>query len=214
MVGIHSIPLLAMLAIIAATLVRGFVIRRKTGDRPWAFASARGVQRVAGSSFALSVAALLVAAILAPAGQFTVSAYAAALAALTGAAVVMVAQFQMGRAWRVGVREGDAPLFISHGLFRFSRNPIFTGMMLVGLSAAIVSATWWGWTALVLFVASCIVQVRIEEAHLTTSFGAPYTAFHASVPRWIGLGGRSNASGFRELPMTKVLDSQLSETDK
>lgn len=186
-VGFHAIPFIAMLAIVVATLVRGVAIRRATGDRPWAFASAKGVQRVAGSSFAISVAALLVAAALAPAEQTTSLTLAAALIALTGAAIVIAAQMQMGRAWRVGVREGDAPLFVSHGLFRFSRNPIFVGMMLVGLSAAMVSSAWWGWTALALFMASCTVQVRIEEAHLETSFGQVYRNFQTVTPRWFGL---------------------------
>lgn len=186
MIGLHSAPFLAMVAFVVATLVRGMAIRRATGDRPWAFASAKGVQRIAGSSFALSVAALLVAAALAPANG-TNLAVLAAIVSLAGAAIVIVAQMQMGRAWRVGVREGDAPLFVSHGLFRFSRNPIFVGMMLVGLSAAIVSDTWWSWSALVLFVLSCIVQVRIEEAHLEASFGDAYRAFCRQVPRWLGL---------------------------
>ena len=186
MIGLHSAPFLAMVAFVVATLVRGMAIRRATGDRPWAFASAKGVQRIAGSSFALSVAALLVAAALAPANG-TNLAVLAAIVSLAGAAIVIVAQMQMGRAWRVGVREGDAPLFVSHGLFRFSRNPIFVGMMLVGLSAAIVSDTWWSWSALVLFVLSCIVQVRIEEAHLEASFGDAYRAFSRQVPRWLGL---------------------------
>lgn len=186
-VGFHSVPFVATLAIIAATLVRGVAIRRATGDRPWAFASAKGVQRVAGSSFAISVATLLVAAAFAPEKQTAEVNFAAALIALTGAAIVIVAQVQMGRAWRVGVREGDAPLFVSHGLFRYSRNPIFVGMILVGLSAAIVSGTWWSWTALALFVASCAVQVRIEEAHLEASFGDAYRAFRRQVPRWLGL---------------------------
>ena len=185
--GLHSIPLLAMLSIIAATLVRGIAIRRKTGDRPWAFASAKGVQRIAGSSFAFSVAALIAAAVLAPVSDtgWTIT---AAIIAIVGAAIVMVAQVQMGRAWRVGVREGDAPLFISHGLFRYSRNPIFVGMMLVGLSAAMVSGTWWSWSALAVFIASCAVQVRIEEAHLEASFGQSYREFRSSVPRWVGFG--------------------------
>lgn len=185
--GLHSIPLLAMLSIIAATLVRGIAIRRKTGDRPWAFASAKGVQRIAGSSFAFSVAALIAAAALAPVSDtgWTIT---AAIIAIVGAAIVMVAQVQMGRAWRVGVREGDAPLFISHGLFRYSRNPIFVGMMLVGLSAAMVSGTWWSWSALAVFIASCAVQVRIEEAHLEASFGQSYREFRSSVPRWVGFG--------------------------
>ena len=186
MIGLHSVPFVAMMAIVVATLVRGMAIRRATGDRPWAFASAKGVQRIAGSSFALSVAALLAAAALAPANgtNWTVL---VAIVSLAGAAIVIVAQMQMGRAWRVGVREGDAPLFVSHGLFRFSRNPIFVGMMLVGLSAAIVSDTWWSWSALVLFALSCIVQVRIEEAHLEASFGDAYRAFRRQVPRWLGL---------------------------
>lgn len=188
MARLHFIPLVAMLAIIAATLVRGVAIRRATGDRPWAFASARGVQRIAGAGFALSVAVLLVAAALARAGD-PYSTIFAALVAVIGAATVIVAQMQMGRAWRIGVRAGDAPLFVSHGLFRFSRNPIFVGMMLLGLSAAMVSAAWWSWPALATFIASCAVQVRIEEAHLEASFGEAYRNFRASVPRWIGSGG-------------------------
>lgn len=186
MIGLHSVPFVAMMAIVVATLVRGMAIRRATGDRPWAFASAKGVQRIAGSSFALSVAALLVAAALAP-DNGTNWTILAAIVSLAGAAIVIVAQVQMGRAWRIGVREGDAPLFVSHGLFRYSRNPIFVGMMLVGLSAAIVSGTWWSWSALVLFALSCIVQVRIEEAHLEASFGDAYRAFRRQVPRWVGL---------------------------
>jgi len=185
--GLHSIPLLAMLSVVAATLVRGIAIRRKTGDRPWAFASAKGVQRIAGSSFAFSVAALIAAAVLAPVSD-TGWRITAAIIAIVGAAIVMVAQVQMGRAWRVGVREGDAPLFISHGLFRYSRNPIFVGMMLVGLSAAMVSGTWWSWSGVAVFIASCAVQVRIEEAHLEASFGQSYREFRSSVPRWVGFG--------------------------
>lgn len=190
MVGLHSVPLLAMLAIISATLWRGVAIRRATGDRPWAFASAKGVQRIAGSSFALSVVALLVAAALANASP-EVRTIPAAIVALIGGAIVIVAQAQMGRAWRVGVRSGDAPLFVSHGLFRFSRNPIFVGMMLVGFSAAMVSGTWWGGFALALFIASCAVQVRIEEAHLEASFGQVYRDFRSTIPRWLGMRGQS-----------------------
>ena len=188
MIGLHSAPFLAMVAIVVATLARGMAIRRATGDRPWAFASAKGVQRIAGSSFALSVAGLLVAAALAPAGTTISWTFSAAVVAVVGAAIVVVAQVQMGRAWRVGVREGDAPLFVSHGLFRFSRNPIFVGMMLVGLSSTMVSGAWWSWAALAVSVLSCAVQVKIEEAHLESNFGQTYRNFRASVPRWIGIG--------------------------
>ena len=186
MLILHSIPAAALIAVCAATIFRGFQVARTSGDRPWAFATAKGIQRLAGSSFALSIAVLFVAAVPAPARAAPGWAMLAAVLATGGAAIVIVAQVQMGRAWRIGVREGDAPLFISAGLFRYSRNPIFAGMALVGLAVAIVATSWWGWAALALFIASCAVQVHIEEAHLEKSFGQPYRDFRARVPRWIG----------------------------
>lgn len=183
---LQYVPLSAMLAIIAATVLRGISIRRHTGDRPLAFLDAKGIQRIAGLSFAAGTAALIAVSGIAASDGKTDWALTAAILALVGAAVVIVAQVQMGRAWRIGVRGGDAPLFISHGLFRFSRNPIFVGMILVGLAAAMASGLWWAWAALAVFVMSCAVQVRIEEAHLEASFGQPYRAFRATVPRWLG----------------------------
>ena len=188
MAGLEFAPFATMLAIIGATLLRGIAIRRATGDHPWAFASAKGVQRLAGASFTLSVAVLIGASAF-PRMNDSLSNVAAALLALIGTSIVIVAQVQMGRAWRVGVREGDAPLFVSHGLFRYSRNPIFVGMMFVGFAAAMVSGTWWSWAALAAFMLSCAVQVGIEEKHLEANFGEPYRDFRASVPRWIGIGG-------------------------
>lgn len=188
MIAVHSVPFVAMLAIIVATLLRAIAVRRASGDGPWAFVSATGVQRIAGSAFAVSIAVLLVAAALAPPQRVSAWIALAAVVAFGGAAIVILAQIQMGRAWRVGVREGDAPLFVSHGLFRFSRNPIFVGMMLVGLSSTMVSGAWWSWAALAVSVLSCAVQVKIEEAHLESNFGQTYRNFRASVPRWIGIG--------------------------
>lgn len=189
MTVLPAIPLVAILAIFAATILRGIAIRRATGDRPWAFASAKGVQRIAGSSFAISVVVLLASAVLAARREAVDLSLVAAAIGVIGAAIVIVAQVQMGRAWRVGVRAGDAPLFVAHGLFRFSRNPIFVGMMLVGLGSALAAMTWWAWTALAIFIASCGVQVRIEEVHLEASFGVRYRDFRAAVPRWLGVGG-------------------------
>jgi protein-S-isoprenylcysteine O-methyltransferase Ste14 len=181
-------PLAAMFVIIVATVLRGIAIRQRTGDRPLAFLSATGVQCLAGLSFAISTVVLIVASIFAAmqsASEFTI---VAALLAPIGALLVIVAQVQMGRAWRIGVREGDAPLFVSHGLFRYSRNPIFVGMVLVGLAAALAASTYWGWAALMVFMVSCAAQVRIEERHLEASFGQAYLDFCAKVPRWIGMG--------------------------
>jgi hypothetical protein len=117
---LQFVPFAAMIAIIAATVLRGIVLRRRTGDRPLAFLDATGIQRIAGLSFAASTAALIVASGMAAWDRTADLALLAAIVAFVGAAVVIVAQVQMGRAWRIGVRGGDAPLFISHGLFRLA----------------------------------------------------------------------------------------------
>lgn len=180
------VPFAALVLIFGASVLRGEAIRRRSGDRSWAFLSAKGKQRVAGSVFAASIAVLAVAAgIIALNGQGAFPTISAIFSA-AGAAIVVVAQIQMGRAWRVGVRHGDAPLFVRHGLFGFSRNPIFAGMIMVGLGVALSTSFWWAWAAWLAFVVACHVQVGIEEAHLADSFGTEYAMFCNSVPRWIG----------------------------
>jgi protein-S-isoprenylcysteine O-methyltransferase Ste14 len=184
---LHIVPLVALIAIIVASLMRGQAIKHRPGDHPWAFVSAKGTQRLPGSAFAGSIAVLIAASVKAVSESGSAWSWLAAILAVTGAAIVIVAQIQMGRAWRVGVREGDAPLFIQHGLYKFSRNPIFVGMILIGLGAAIIAGSWWAWVAWVVFVIACALQVRIEESHLNSSFGEAYSSFTRSVPRWIGI---------------------------
>ena len=188
LIVLQVVPFVAMTAIILATILRGVAIKRRTGDRPLAFLSAKGVQRIAGLVFALSSLAMLVASARSAMHGSKDFTEIAALISTLGAVIVIIAQIQMGRAWRIGVREGDAPLFISHGLFRFSRNPIFIGMMLTGLGINLAAANWWAWMALGLFCIACAVQVRIEESHLEASFGQDYRDFCVMVPRWIGCG--------------------------
>ncbi len=81
---------------------------------------------------------------------------------------------------------------MAHGLFRWSRNPIFVGMIgtLVALflwsphigTAAVLAAIW----TLVL------IQVRIEAEALREKHGAAYDEYTSKAPRWIGWprGGR------------------------
>lgn len=182
------VPLLLFLLVVAATLVRGRSVRTGSGIHAWAFFEARGVQRAAGLAFALSVAVLVVATALLGAG--TIHSAPAPLAAgsaimALGTLIVVVAQRQMGNAWRVGVRAGDAPLFVTAGLFRFSRNPIFVGMIAMALGAALAVGLWWGWAAGLAFAIACHVQVRIEEAHLAHAFGTDYEDFRRATPRWL-----------------------------
>ncbi|NRD90538.1 hypothetical protein C8024_15340 [Sphingopyxis sp. BSNA05] len=182
---IQAVPVTALIIVFLASVWRGYSVARSTGDRAWAFGAAKGRQRLAGLLFAISIAVLGVASGLAAMQPATRFASGGALLAVAGTVIVIVSQIQMGRAWRVGVRDGDAPLFVRHGLFRFSRNPIFAGMILLGLGIALSASIWWGWVALLAFTLACHAQVRIEEAHLGKNFGSAYEQFCHDVPRWI-----------------------------
>ena len=71
------------------------------------------------------------------------------------------------------------------GLYRWSRNPMYNGVLLVVLSIAWLSG---GGTLLIyaacLFLVFHLFVVLYEEPHLRQVFGSPYTVYCAAVPRW------------------------------
>ena len=180
---ISFLPLAILTTLLLATLLRLIAVKRGSGITAWVGASASGAGRTAGLFFAASLGFLGVsAAVSARTGAISLTGSALAV---IGAAIAITAQIQMGRAWRIGVRPGDAPLLIEHGLYHYSRNPIYAGMILTGLGIALASGSPTAWGALTVFILSSHVQIRIEEAHMQSNFGAAFTVFCKRVPRWI-----------------------------
>ena len=81
---------------------------------------------------------------------------------------------------------GEASSVVTTGIYRFTRNPMYLGMLLTLLA----------WLAYLANVAAVIVpiafvlyiaryQIRPEERILTEKFGPPYEAYLQSVRRWI-----------------------------
>jgi protein-S-isoprenylcysteine O-methyltransferase Ste14 len=98
---------------------------------------------------------------------------------------VVVAQYQMGRSWRIGIDANVKTELVATGLFRLSRNPIFFGMIvqLAGLFFVQPDAV----TLLALMTGFILisVQIRLEEVHLSTLHGEAYGRYCAEVRRWI-----------------------------
>jgi protein-S-isoprenylcysteine O-methyltransferase Ste14 len=99
-------------------------------------------------------------------------------------ALIALAQFQMGKSWRIGIDEFTITELVVHGLFAKSRNPIFLGMRInmLGLFLALPSAV----TLSILLVSETLisVQVRLEEAHLAETLGNSYRRYTDKTPRW------------------------------
>ena len=98
---------------------------------------------------------------------------------------IVLAQANMGRSWRIGIDTGSRPPLVRTGLFGRSRNPIFLGMRLNLAGLFLVLPNAFTLAALLLGEALIQVQVRLEEAHLSTVFGEEYDAYRHAVPRWI-----------------------------
>ncbi len=80
---------------------------------------------------------------------------------------------------------------LSSGIYRFSRNPIYVGMLLVIFGQALLFASAriavYGLTAW--FLAHLAV-VRLEEPHLRAKHGPAFEEYCRRVPRWLGLPRR------------------------
>ena len=75
---------------------------------------------------------------------------------------------------------------VSHGLYRFSRNPMYIGFAFwtLGLAVLIDSA----WTLLAVPIGLVLVDrliVAREEAYLTRKFGEEYLRYKTTVRRWL-----------------------------
>lgn len=110
-----------------------------------------------------------------------------------GALVIFAALALIGWAVLVMVRAGVDPrpdkpdaAMVEAGPFRFSRNPIYLGFLLVLAGFALRWGDLWAWVALAAahLVLDRMVVAR-EEAYLATRFGAAYAAYRGRVRRWV-----------------------------
>ena len=115
---------------------------------------------------------------------------------LFGAALVVVAQYQMGNSWRVGVDPRETTELMTDGLFAKVRNPIFTGVLLAtaGFFAMVPNAV--SAVASVCVVLGLQMQVRwIEEPYLTRIHGDRYVSYARAVGRFVPGVGRFEEHG-------------------
>ncbi len=98
---------------------------------------------------------------------------------------IVIAQAQMARSWRIGIDEQHETDLVTSGVFTWSRNPVFLGMLLslLGLFLVMPNAL-----TLLLFVISWVViqiQVRLEEEFLEKQHGEQYRNYRSKVGRYL-----------------------------
>ena len=96
-----------------------------------------------------------------------------------------VAQYQMSKSWRIGIDYEEKTDLISHGLFKYSRNPIFLGVLISYLGTFLIIPNILSFSILLVTFVTIQTQVRLEEEYLESVQGNEYLNYKKDVRRWI-----------------------------
>jgi protein-S-isoprenylcysteine O-methyltransferase Ste14 len=98
---------------------------------------------------------------------------------------IFAAQLQMANSWRIGIDFKNKTNLVTHGLFSFSRNPIFFGIILVDIGLFLVIPNAFTLLIAALSISSIHTQVRLEEGFLKKVHEEKYEKYVKKVRRWI-----------------------------
>lgn len=179
---------------------RSWLQYRRTGDvglrRP--SRSATPIEKVAGALLLAGALGLLVSPVLVLAGlaaplrafQRLDVQVLGLLLACCGIGLTVLAELQMGESWRVGVDPSEVTSLVGRGLFRYTRNPIYSGMLLFALGLFCVVPTTGTAAAVLVLTVAIQIQVRgVEEPYLLRRHGQAYRDYARTAGRfvpWIG----------------------------
>jgi len=75
---------------------------------------------------------------------------------------------------------------VASGPFRFTRNPMYLGIVVTGVGAGLTAGTWLMWLVPVaVFALDQLVIIPFEERSMERTYGDAYRAYKARVRRWI-----------------------------
>lgn len=103
-----------------------------------------------------------------------------------GIAVSGMIAFRRAKTTINPIKASSASSLVSSGIYRFTRNPMYLGMLLTLLGWAVYLANPMALLLVPLFVLYIHrFQIKPEERVLSSLFGAPYAEYTDRVRRWI-----------------------------
>ena len=80
----------------------------------------------------------------------------------------------------------ETSVLLTEGMYRYSRNPMYLGLLLLIIAATIWFGTWFGIIISLFFILLInILQIIPEEEALLQIFGEEYLEYKKKVRRWI-----------------------------
>ena len=84
------------------------------------------------------------------------------------------------------LKPSDATALVTEGMYRYSRNPMYLGLLLLTIASTIWFGSWFGIIINILFIFLInFLQIIPEEEALLEIFGEEYEDYKNNVRRWI-----------------------------
>jgi len=118
----------------------------------------------------------------------TFHALAALLLALAGGVVALsgIISFRRAKTTVNPMRPEKTVSLVTGGVYKFTRNPMYLGLLLVLIALAVYLSSVWLLVGPVIFVLYMNrFQIAPEERALLLMFGESYTTYHSRVRRWL-----------------------------
>ena len=105
---------------------------------------------------------------------------------LAGITIMVIAQYQMGTAWRFGVDQAEKTDLVTGGLYALVRNPIYSGVFLFCAGLLVLFPHIYMLIYLATAWMGIELQVRyVEEPHLRNLHGVAYEKYADQTGRYL-----------------------------
>ena len=115
---------------------------------------------------------------------------------LCGIGFFAIAQLHLGASWRIGIDAEAKPGLVTDGLYRYSRNPIYVGLLATIAGYACLLPTVLSAILLVCTYIGMRAQIAGEEAYLLATYGDAFRDYARRVDRLVPGVGRLRARSF------------------
>ena len=192
------LPIFTLVFLLQVFVIRSFIQWKKTGKNPFVFSKTDSAHDYAGRVYKVMILGTWLSIAL---YSFFPSYYkyllpiwyldfewlriSGCVLAFISFVWIVIAQFQMGNSWRIGVDYNDETNLINHGLFSISRNPIFLGVVLSYIGTFFIIPNVLSFCIMILTFVVLQIQVRLEEEYLSSKLGKEYMEYKATVRRWL-----------------------------
>ncbi|MCJ7739132.1 MAG: isoprenylcysteine carboxylmethyltransferase family protein [Anaerolineae bacterium] len=104
---------------------------------------------------------------------------------IIGLSVMVVGQVTLRRNYSGTVLIREDHQLVTHGIYRFTRNPIYLGGIIVSAGLPVYTASLYGFLASLVLIPLILNRIRLEEELLTAEFPDAYQEYRKRVKKLI-----------------------------